>query len=267
MAAELDALGEWLQRFGVPAAAIAHQRLYKTDLARHGGLTKPAQRQLDKAELIELRALIKPAHVQAPAVQNPQAEYLEIAVLHAVLSKAMPKPSAAQALQKAVSYPALVILSHGDQWRLHLAEKRPPHAQDRKSAPDKLLIEYEYDSGWLDAPGSPSAPAFWELAFWDAFALPHCRRSNLQVLYRDLCARVLALNCAAVTGDFRLSDPALGESLPARRQRLARARELERELRTARAKIRKEADFAAKLALNQRISQLRQQHAALQKQL
>lgn len=267
MAAELDALGEWLRRFGVPTAAIAHQRLYKTELARHGGLSKAEQRQLEAAELIELRALIKPTHVQAPAVQTPQAEYLECAILHLVLQKPMPKPAAAQALQKAVPYPALVILSHGDQWRLHLAEKRPPHAQDRKSAPDKLLIEHEYDSGWLAAPGAPSAPAFWELAFWDAFALPHCRRSNLQVLYRDLCARVLALNCAAVTGDFRLSDPALGESLPARRQRLADAQKLEREIRAARAKIRQESDFAAKLALNQRISQLRQQHAALQKQL
>lgn len=267
MADAADPLAHWLPRFGVPPAAIHHQRLPKTELARHGGLSKPEQRQLAEADLIELRALIKPAHVQAPAVSTHSAEYLEIALLHLALSKASPRPAAALALQKAVPYPAVIIMSHGQQWRLHLAEKRPPKAQDRKTEAAKLVLDQDYDSGWLPAPDSPAAPSFWEQAFWEAFALPHCRRSNLQVLYQDLCARVLALNCAAVTGEYRLSDPARGESLPRRRERLLRAQQLQREIKTTQQQIRAEAEFARKLALNQNIQALRRQHARCLREL
>jgi septal ring factor EnvC (AmiA/AmiB activator) len=71
-------------------------------------------------------------------------------------------------------------------------------------------------------------------------------------LYQDLTVRVLARNCAELTGKFELQTQSEDE----RRQALAQCREMEREIESLKAALRKETQFAEKVELNTNIKAL-----------
>ena len=89
------------------------------------------------------------------------------------------------------------------------------------------------------------------LASLSVTSLPH---THFFALYSALIDRVIALNCAKLTGAYRLE--ATAQKRRKRRQRLADCHELEVQIAEHKAAIKKEPQFNHQVELNTKIKQL-----------
>ena len=210
----------------LPEAAKVERRVFKKYFLESNDITlTTADRRVLTEDLDSVTwqyALRSDTVALRPFVDEAR-EYLEVAVLEVHLTARKNATRIADIMHRAIPYPVVLVLSEGDGFALSVAHKRLSRAEK-----DAIVADPALHGPWLDGTLREHEHAFVASLVWSGLAQAHAFD-----LYTSIAARVLALVCAGVSGRFVVGD--VPEEL--RRERLGKARGLEREVVHVRAEI------------------------------
>jgi hypothetical protein len=232
----------------LPSGSRVDQRVPKKLLVENGAPTA-ADRKLiqDGIEEITWVAALKPASIGVPEYLDEQRAYLELAVLLVDLREAGKVSRLAELIHRAIPYPVLLILAHGEALMLSLA-----HIRWGQKEVDKTVLDGEPRMARLS--GEQGREFEYEGDFLQALSLRSQPRADLYALYQGWLDTLTALQAAAVTGRFAKSENT--EQASARRAALHRCREIDGEVARLRLAAAKEKQMARQVAVNMEIQAL-----------
>ena len=252
-------LNDFYQQLAIPDSCQLQQRIYKKQLFSNVAFSKSDQKRInEQIDTLALRYSLSPETINISRYEDSQREYLEIALLQITLKKLTntekQQAKLAELIQKAIPYPTILVFVRESQIAISLAHKRINLADS-----SKLTLERSFDTGWLDL----SQLTLYQQAFLADFALPRCSFINFYQCYQDLVRRVVALNCADLTGHYTLTNDTESD----RQTRLDELRSHQQQVSLLRAELKQETRFNHKVELNMQIKRLDQQIQTLKTQL
>jgi hypothetical protein len=275
-----------VQALALPANAYVGQRIAKTllieQIANLPGTT-PSDKRLANDLLAELHwlAALKPATCGLAAWQTGTHDYLEIAVLHAVLRDGAATSTLRSGTQltrlielihRTIPYPVVLIVSQpsahngvdGATEQLSLAHKRLSlgtgsamvleHTATTQPIATKSIAACARKTG-------AAAQFVQYLAFNRAPDAPPLQFNDLHTRYSDWLHAIEALAAAEHTGQFTVA--ASAPHAAQRRSSLAAYDQLGQQLTSLRAQASKESQLAQRATLNLKIAQRMAERQAL----
>lgn len=237
------------EAMAIPDSCHLGKRVFKRlfhENAVLGATDKKAFR--DDIDTITWQYTLKPTTIPIPAYEDDTCEYLEVAVLQVDLRTPQRAGRIAEIVQRAVPYPAVVVFSWESKCALSCSHKRFSHAE--KGA---IVAEDIRTTGWIDL----EAPTAVEREFLESLAVGRLPYTNFYAFYSALLDRTIALECARLTGHYRLD--AVAEQQDLRLRRLNACRALEVRIAEGKAAIRAETQFNRQVELNTEIKRLEQE--------
>ena len=232
---------------GFPEASQLDRRIYKRLVLEHGQLTNADKKTLSEdVSGLTWKYTLKPSTVQVLPYEDDEQEYLEIAVIEAILTNRRKATRIAEMIQRAIPYPLLLLIVEAEEFCVCVARKRFSRSEKGSIIAEDLLC-----SPWIKEPLTGN-----DQRFCEAFALQRLSQSDFRALYDDMVRVVLAHTCAKLTGQFAIRPE---DSTADRRQRLERCHSIKREISSLRVAIHQEAPFAQKIELNTQIKTLEAQ--------
>ncbi len=236
----IDAIYQYL---AIPESCRLGKRVFKSLFLQKMQLGAGDKKTFEQAvDSILWQYTLKPATIPVAAYRDDQREYVEIAVLQANLRQPARHQRIAEAIQRAIPYPVLLVLACESRVAMSLAEKCFGQA-DRS----KIVADGFFTTDWLppDAPGGVDADF---LADLNMGKLP---RANFYAMYSAWVARLIALQCSQFTGEYRLTPADM--DWHARRDRLAECLRTEENISQLRRTLETETQFNRQVELNMRI--------------
>ncbi len=226
-----------IDALALPADTRVERRVPKKLLLEQGAPTAADKRQIqDGIEELAWVAALKPNNIGVPVFRDEVREYLEIAVLTAMLRSAAKTVRLTELIHRAIPYPLVLVTAQGDGVNLSLAHKRWSQGQT-----GAVVIEDMHRT----VPLRPDSLAPNEQAFLVSLALSGLPTRDLYALYQGWLDRVTALEAATITGAFVVPDTA--EHAEAQRVALATNARLQRDIATLRAQAQREKLFNRRL--------------------
>lgn len=250
------------QAMNLPDSCLLNSRIYKKMLLESADLSSNDKKVIiEDIDTLVWRYTLKPETINIPKLQTDEFDYPEIAAIHVTLKSDNGKSSnrikrLVEVIQRAIPYPLMLIISHNNRLWLSLANKRQSLADSQK-----LMVEAFFDSNWIDGAASESI----EQEFIASLNSKQLDWTNFYTFYQGYVARMLALQAARHTGQFRLESlhevDANASASPTRdRQTLLQdIRQLEEEESSLKASLKSETQFNRRLALNMSIKRCQQQ--------
>lgn len=241
----------------MPPSARVDQRVPKKLLVENGAPTAADKRRIyEGIEEVFWLAALKPTTIGIPEFRDGTREYLEIAVLRAVLRATAQTTRLAELIHRAVPYPVLLISTQGDALTLSLAHKRHSQGDAGATVLDGSLV---VAASLADINSDVAA------AFSREIAIARQPRTDLFVLYQGWLDTVVALLAAQVTGTFTVaSSPEMAAS---RRTALAECVRLQGQVAILRAAAGRERQMARQVELNLELKRLQAEHSAARAKL
>ncbi|HHV24447.1 MAG TPA: DUF4391 domain-containing protein [Methanosarcina sp.] len=262
-----------LSKLGFPDSTYLGTRVFKKLFFENAALTATDKKSLkEDVETIIWQYTLKPSTIQIKAYTDVQREYLEVAVLEITLRSPRNYKRLAEVIHRAIPYPMLLTFAqnpeksskepddndnekHEDMHKdteskvaLSVAPKR--FSQAEKGA---VVVEEFFTTGWIDLEKISDI----EQAFLDTLNLSNLPHTHFLAFYSALMDRFIALDCASLTGKYRLNNEEISQE--ARRQQLTVCHELEGKIAKLRATLHKQDQFNRKVELNVQIKQLEKQ--------
>ena len=241
------------RQMAIPDACYLGRRVFKTLFHEHAVLGITDKKAFaEDIDTITWQYTLKPSTIPIQPYADGQREYLEVAILQVDLKTLKRTGRITEIIHRAIPYPLVVVMvgppDDGPQVLLSLAHKR--FSQAEKGA---FVAEELFTTDWIN----PAAPSRAQTAFLESLAIRGLPHTHFFAFYSALVDRVTALECARLTGQFRLESAA--ERRENRRQRLAACHELEVQIAEHKVAIRAETQFARQVELNAKIKQLEHQ--------
>lgn len=246
-----------IHALALPSEARVDQRVPKKLLLEQAALTAADHRLIQQGlDSLTWIAALKPATVGVPVYVDQVREYLEIAVVAAVLRTGAKPARLVELIHRAIPYPLLLVVEQEGAAALSLAPKR------RSEAETGQVVVEAVETTPLLRPESPTAE---EAAFLAHVPLAAQPRRDLHALYEGWRGCVTALAAARVTGSYVLA--AAPEQAAARRALLDEHHSLRRETDRLRAQAIKEMQLNRRVELNLEIRRLEGRIRQLQAEL
>lgn len=227
-----------IQAFALPSDTRVGQRIPKKLLLEQGAPTKVDKRKIKEGiDTLHWIAALKPGNVALSTYRDETREYLELAVIHAVLR---PKAKVARLLElihRAIPYPLILMVTQESGISFSLVHKRFSQGEA-----DKVVLDGEIIQEILVSESGM------ELAFLTSLALSRQNASDLYALYQGWLERLTALTTARLTGTFSL--PVTKEEDEVRRNVLCAHGALEKKLTSLRAQAAKEKQLSRRVEMN-----------------
>lgn len=241
-----------IDALGIPPNALVEQRVPKKLLLEHGAPTAADKRQIqDGIEEIVWVAALKPTNIGIPVFEDAVRQYLEIAVLTVSLRPAAKPTRLIELIHRAIPYPLVLVVEHGESVSLSLAHKRWSQGEAGKVViEDVRLVAL-----------CPDARSNQEDAFLASLAVSRLPSQNLFALYDGISVQFSALESSRITGTFALPDSA--EHASALRESLERHTRLRRDLDLLRVRAAKEKQINRRVELNLELKRIEVELAAL----
>jgi len=231
---------------GIPDACQLGKRVFKKlfhENARLGATDKKAFRE--DVDTIVWKYTLKSLTIPIQPYEDDQREYPEIAVLHVSLQTRKRTSRIAEIMHRAIPYPLLIVFAFENLCALSTAHKR--FSQGEKGA---IVAEDFMLTDWIDL----SNPTPVQKDFMASLAIANLPHSNFFAFYSAYVDRLVALDRARLTGEYRLeSEPV---KLRARRDMLVACHDLERRIEQFRTAIRKETQFNRQVEMNTKMKDL-----------
>lgn len=251
-------LDQFYQNMAIPDACLLGKRVYKKQFYEKGQLNATDKKAfVEDIKNIEWRYTLKPSTVNIPRFEDDTHEYLEVAVLQVQLSSETRFNRIGQVMQKAIPYPLLIVFSWNDQMALQVAEKRINRADS-----DKIVVEAVHHTGWIPL----TNPTAWQAAFLNDFCMTNFSYKNMFAFYQDMVDRIIALNCAAQSGEYSVTNKH-GHSSKDRLQSLQQIEKYQKEKAELSNKLKNEKNLGKQVELNTRIKQITDRIESLRTQL
>jgi hypothetical protein len=239
----------------IPAKDRVDQRVPKKLLMENAAVAAGDKTLLlDAIEEIQWVAVFKPASIGAPEFRDKEREYLEVAVLNVQLRKDVRVARIAELIHRAIPYPVLLLLEHGNGCLISAAHKR--WAQNDAT---KMVLDEAPTDVWLDALADEAESVL--DTFLQSLPLSGQPRTHLKDLYQGWIDRMTALHRARMTGTFRL--PNGFEHAQEVRASLQRCREIDVQVSNLHNAAVKEKQVPRQVAMNLEIKALRQERERL----
>ncbi len=191
-------IADFIAALALPADARVDQRVPKKLFLEQGAPTAADKRQIqDGIEEVIWVAALKPTNIGVPAFRDEVREYLEIAVLTAMLRSAAKTTRLTELIHRAIPYPVVLVTAQGDGVSLSLAHKRWSQGETGAVVIEDLR---------RTAPCGPIR-ARQGSSFLVSLALSGLPTRDLYALYQGWLDRVAALEAATITGAFALPAP------------------------------------------------------------
>ena len=237
------------ERMAIPDACHLGKRVFKKlfhENAKLGATDKKAFRK--DIDVITWQYTLKPNTIPIQAYEDNQREYYEVAILQVTLKTLNRTSRIAEVIHRAIPYPLVIVFAFRTTCALSLAHKR--FSQAEKGA---IVAENFFITGWIDLLALTPV----QQAFLDSLAMSNLPHTHFFAFYSALMDRLVALDCARLTDEYRLESTATkGRD---RRDRLALCHELEIQIAEYKAAIKKETQFNRQVELNTKIKKLEKQ--------
>ncbi len=241
------------KKMAIPDACHLGKRIFKKlfhENARLGATDKKAFRE--DIDVIIWQYTLKPSTIPIQAYEDDQREYHEVAILQVNLKTLNRTSRIAEIIHRAIPYPLVVVFTYKTMCTMSLAHKRFSQAEKGAIVAEDFLI-----TDWIDL----LAPTPIQQAFLDSIALPVLPHTHFYAFYSALTDRTVALDCARLTGEYRLEPITIKHKV--RKDQLALCHELEIQIAGHKATIMKETQFNRKVELNMKMKELEKQLQAI----
>ena len=237
------------KKMAIPDACHLGKRIFKKlfhENAKLGATDKKAFRE--DIDVITWQYTLKPSTIPIKAYEDDQREYHEVAILQVNLKTLTRTSRIAEIIHRAIPYPLIVVFTYKTTCTLSLAHKRFSQAEKGAIVAEDFLI-----TDWIDL----LAPTTIQQAFLDSIALSVLPHTHFFAFYSAFTDRLVALDCARLTGEYRLESTAT--KCQARRDKLSICHKLEIQIAAHKAALNKEKQFNRKVELNIKIKDLEKQ--------
>jgi len=245
--------GGIIAALALPEDARVDQRVPKKLLMEQGAPTAADKRAIQEGieELFWVAAL-KPTNVGVPAYRDEVREYLEIAILTAMIRQGGKVGRLVELVHRAIPYPVVLVATVGQDCTFSVAHKRWSQGEAGKVVIEDVQCTAAFAS---------DAPTLEETGFLASLPVAGLPRGDLFALYQGWIDRVAALGAARITGAFAVPGAtAQGDAL---RDGLESHKAMERELVQLRARAKKEKQINRRVELNLQIKRLEGEMAAV----
>lgn len=250
----------FLEALGVPDSCLLNKPLYKKMFQEHAALDARDKKALkDDVEKIRWLYTLKPNTINIAPHRDELRDFGELAILHIELSETKQFERIGYFINRAIPYPLVIFFTHpiGEQGTdnnhelaLCLADKRI-----NKADKEKWVIEDLQLSPWTPLQSLPGdEPVEVNQRFLRSFKIPELPSANFWQLYQALSSRLIARQCAEVTGTYRLTSDAEASQ---QHEYLRQYQQIELAIKQLRAQIKK-AEFSQQVTLNTQIKQQEQ---------
>ena len=237
------------ESMAIPGACHLGKRVFKKlfhENAKLGATDKKAFRE--DIDIITWVYTLKPSTIPIQAYEDKQREYHEVAILQVDLKTLNRTGRIAEIIHRAIPYPLVIVFAFKTTFAMSLAHKRFSQAEKGAIVAEDFII-----TGWIDlAAMTPT-----QQAFIDSLAVSDLPHTHFFGFYSALMDRLVALDCARLTGEYRLESTSTKHQI--RRDRLAVCHELEIQIAEHKVAIKKEMQFNRQVELNTKIKELEKQ--------
>ncbi len=246
-------------KLAIPDTCHLGKRVFKKlfhENAKLGATDKKALR--DDIDTITWVYTLKPTTIPIHVYKDDGREYDEIALLQVDLKTQKRTGRIVEIIHRAIPYPLVLVFVLESSVAMSLAHKR--FSQAERGA---VVAEEFVTTDWIDL--SPGSPTCVQQAFLDSLAVTELPQTHFYAFYSTMMDRLIALDCARLTGEYRIE--AAAERREARRERLAQCHELEVRIAETRAAAKREKQINRLADLNIEIRRLQGQLAEMATQL
>lgn len=198
---------------------------------------------------------LKPSTINIAAYRDDSREYPEVAVLHVELSNSSRNARIAHFINRSIPYPLVLLFTAEIDGHtimsVSLADKRINQADK-----EKWVLEDSVNSGWIRLEDQSAS----ESEFLKSLKVSVLPFTDFWRFYQALMERVIAVNCAFHSGDFKLyNHHSIGGALNQGVGRLEKLRELEKlDVQKAEIanKLKKEKQMGRQVDLNIKVKNI-----------
>jgi len=260
-----------LNFFRFPEECRLGKRVFKKlfhENAKLGATDRKAFRE--DIDVITWAYTLKPITIPIRAYEDDLREYHEVAILQVNLMAINRTKRIAEIIHRAIPYP-LIVEFRVENEELRVKGKNKPTLNSELSTHHSLLslahkrfsqvekgaivAEDLILTKWIDL----AAPTPVQRSFLDSLSLSKLPHTHFFAFYAALMDRLVALDCARLTGEYRLETKATQRKV--RTDRLAVCHELENQIAGHKAAIKKETQFNRKVELNMKLKELEKELA------
>lgn len=245
-------IGAALAALDLPASALVNQRVSKKLLAENAARTATDRRRINEGiEEIHWLAVLKPTTVGVPAFRDAVREYLEIAVLSAVIRPGPRMSRLVNLIHRAIPYPVYLIAADNHSLAISLVHKRWSLGESGHTVFDGYVVSAVIDAQRDSQISEP---------FLRAMPIAQQPRGNLYLLYQGWTDTLTALLAARITGVFAQAESPSQAEL--RRNALSECERLEALMIDLRADALKESQLSRKVAINMDLKRVQSEYSA-----
>ncbi len=252
----IQSFDDFLEHLDIPSSCRLDKPVFKK-LFLDNGVLDATDKKCLKDDISRVRWLytLKPSTINIAAYGDDMREYPEVAVLHVELSNASRAARIAHFINRSIPYPLVLLftaeIDGHTSMSISLADKRINQADK-----EKWVLEDSVNSGWLNF----SAQSASENEFLNSLKVTALPFTDFWRFYQALMERVIAINCAIHSGNFKLNAlSTYGGTLNQGNGRLEKLRELEK-LDTQKAeianKLKKEKQMGRQVDLNTKVKNI-----------
>ncbi len=223
----------------IPDKCHLGKRVYKKLFRENIKLgTTDKQALGDDVDKIVWRYTFKPTTIPVLPYEDSKREYHEVALIEVNLKKSNQVARLAEIIHRAIPYPLILVFQFEDDYLMSVAHKR-----FSKSENGAIIAEDFQTTGWMNL----SEPSDAHTQFLDSLKISDWSHTHFFQFYSDIVERVRAVECARLSGSFRLNGLV---STSDRRELLVRCQALEVQIAELRSSIKKEQQFNRQVELN-----------------
>ncbi len=180
---------------------------------------------------------LKPETINIPAYKDEVRDYPEIEVIEVLVHKDYKLKRIAEIIMRTIPYPMVLIFKLEDKRKLYVA-----HQRTNQNDSSKNTIEEFIATDWLES----------DSALFDKLDIKQMRFANFYALYSDIVDTISIYNLSTI---MPTDDNITGAEA---RELSAKIEDIEQEITSLRAKLKKETQFNRKMELNIEIKRLEQ---------
>lgn len=180
---------------------------------------------------------LKPETINIPAYKDEVRDYPEIEVIEVLVDKDYKLNRIAEIIMRTIPYPMLLIFKLEDKRKLYVA-----HQRTNQNDSSKNTIEEFIATDWLES----------DSALFAKLDIKQMRFANFYALYSDIVDTISIYNLSTI---IPTDDNITGAEA---RQLSAQIENIEQEITSLRARLKKESQFNRRMELNIEIKKLEQ---------
>jgi len=180
---------------------------------------------------------LKPETINIPAYKDELRDYPEIEVIEVLVHKDYKLKRIAEIIMRTIPYPMLLVFKWEDEKQLYVAHQRVSQSDSSRNT-----IEEFISTDWLES----------DSALFAKLDIKQMRFTNFYALYSDIVDTISIYNLSTI---IPTDDNITGAEA---RELSAKIEEIEGQITSLRAKLKKETQFNRKMELNIEIKRLEQ---------